>query len=206
MGTTSKMSIPYPESSDYVADGATAMENLATQVDSKSGLVFISTKTVATGTYVEWNGEIDSSKFDNYRIIGHIDNITGASNILGRVMSSGVPEGAAVYLWAGYLSYTGSAIFPAYQGGGPTTVWRISVSDGSSVYGNLPFTVDLYSITLSSVASSFEATGFNPVTPFPYISRTAGTMTAAAAYDGFRIFLDGAVTADITATLYGYNR
>jgi hypothetical protein len=34
MGTTSNYSLPYPESTDYVADGATAIENLADAIDS----------------------------------------------------------------------------------------------------------------------------------------------------------------------------
>jgi hypothetical protein len=178
----------------------------AADLNNFPGLVYISTKTVTTGTYVEWNGDIDGTYFDNYRIVGHIDNITGASNILGRVMSSGTPVTTSTYLWSGYLSYTGSAIMPAYQGGGATSAWRISVSDGSSVYGNLPFTCELLSLPHASVASSFTATGFNPVTPFPYTSQTAGTRTAVGAHDGFRLFLDGAVTADITASLYGYNK
>lgn len=34
MGTTANFSWPYPESSDYVADGATAIENLADAIDT----------------------------------------------------------------------------------------------------------------------------------------------------------------------------
>jgi hypothetical protein len=37
MGTTANNSWPYPESSDYVADGATAIENLADAIDSGLG-------------------------------------------------------------------------------------------------------------------------------------------------------------------------
>ena len=206
MGTTSNMAIPYPESSDFVADGATAMENLADQVDAKTGLVYISTKSVTAGTSIEWDGDIDGSKFTNYRILGKIDNITGVSNILGRVMSGGTPVTTATYLWSGYLSYTGSAILNAYQGAGATTSWRISNSDGTAVYGNLPFTVDLYYLPDASIASSYEAFGFVPVIPLPYSARLGGTRTSAGAHDGFQIFLDGAVTADISASLYGYNQ
>ena len=37
MGTTPNYSWPYPESSDYVADGATAIENLADAIDTTVG-------------------------------------------------------------------------------------------------------------------------------------------------------------------------
>jgi hypothetical protein len=39
MGTTTNNSWPYPESSDYVADGATAIENLADAIDGGLGNV-----------------------------------------------------------------------------------------------------------------------------------------------------------------------
>ena len=35
MGTTPNYALPYPESTDFVADGATAIENLADDIDSK---------------------------------------------------------------------------------------------------------------------------------------------------------------------------
>lgn len=206
MGTTTNMAIPYPESSDFVADGATAMENLADQVDAKSGLVFISTKTVTGGTFVEWDGDIDGTKFEHYKIIGRVDNITGSSNLNCRVMSGGTPRTTNIYLWAGWISYTGSAILNAYNGAGGTSNWRVSNSDGSGTYGNLPFEIELWSLPNASVASSYRASGYLPVTPLPYFAQIGGTMTGAQADDGVRVYLDGAVTADITASLYGYNQ
>lgn len=177
----------------------------ASDLNASFGLVFISTKTVSSGTTVSWNGDIDGSKFEHYKIIGSVDNITGASNILCRVLSGGTPRTTG-YLWGGFLSYTGAAILNAYQGGGSTSSWRVSVSDGSATYGNLPFEVELWSLPNSSVASSFRAAGFNPVVPFPYHTQVGGTRTSVAADDGVEILLDGAVTADITASLYGYNK
>lgn len=71
MGTTSNMAIPYPESTDFVADGATAMENLADQVDVKTGLVLIKTQAVPASPTQSSITVTDafSSKFDAYRIL-----------------------------------------------------------------------------------------------------------------------------------------
>lgn len=61
MGTTSNYSWPYPESSDYVADGATAIENLADAIDtSLVGSVLQTVQTTystqvanSTATYID---------------------------------------------------------------------------------------------------------------------------------------------------------
>jgi len=52
MGTTTNNSWPYPESSDYVADGATAIENLADAIDTSIGDVadLYGGKLLAAGT------------------------------------------------------------------------------------------------------------------------------------------------------------
>jgi len=59
MGTTSNRSWPYPESSDFVADGATAIENLADAIDASIGngyayvtsIVFTSSGTFTKASY-----------------------------------------------------------------------------------------------------------------------------------------------------------
>ncbi len=56
MGTTSNRSWPYPESSDYVADGATAIENLADAIDGSIGKGFAYVQTVtfsSSGTFTK---------------------------------------------------------------------------------------------------------------------------------------------------------
>jgi len=63
------MAIPYPESSDYVADGATAMENIATQVDDKSGLVFVKSQAVGSSVSSVTVTDAFSATFKNYKVI-----------------------------------------------------------------------------------------------------------------------------------------
>jgi hypothetical protein len=68
MGTTNTMGIPYPESTDAVANGATAMQSLAETVDAKTGLVLVKSVTVGvTATSVPVTGAF-SAAWDNYLI------------------------------------------------------------------------------------------------------------------------------------------
>jgi len=56
MGTTPNRSWPYPESSDFVADGATAIENLADAIDDSvgRGYVYVQTlKYTVSGTFTK---------------------------------------------------------------------------------------------------------------------------------------------------------
>jgi hypothetical protein len=60
MGTTANNGWPYPESTDFVADGATAIENLADAIDGAVGLVCSLSRTTGdlwptgTGSYVNF--------------------------------------------------------------------------------------------------------------------------------------------------------
>jgi len=81
MPNTTKMSIPYPSSTDLVKDGATAMQSLATQVDAKSGLVLISTTTFS-GVATQSINDVFSANYDNYFITM---NITSVSSTIMRL-------------------------------------------------------------------------------------------------------------------------
>jgi hypothetical protein len=57
MGTTPNRGWPYPESSDYVADGAAAIQNLAEAIDEMGGgyTYFATLKYTSSGTFVKAN-------------------------------------------------------------------------------------------------------------------------------------------------------
>jgi hypothetical protein len=76
MGNTANNNWPYPESTDLVKDGATAIENLADAIDttlgvfvpSNPGLTLINT-TSFTGVSSQSINDVFSATYDNYRII-----------------------------------------------------------------------------------------------------------------------------------------
>jgi len=136
MGTTSNMAIPYPESSDYVADGATAMENMATQIDDKSGLVL--TKFVTIGTTVSSVTVTDcfSSTFDNYQIVVVVDQCSGVGSYVSRF-------GATT------TNYSSTMAIDGFSG---TLTGYARSNGGSFMYSALSHTADPSTFTITVAA------------------------------------------------------
>jgi len=95
MGTTPNYSWPYPESSDYVADGASAIENLADAIDTSvksiddaMGLVLLDDKTF-TGYGGISSDVLNANNYLSYLVVfdGFLD--TGASGLYMRYRRSG---------------------------------------------------------------------------------------------------------------------
>lgn len=65
MGTTANYSWPYPESTDFVADGATAMENLADAADATVHTLSGTVATLAQNNlqFLGWSGRTSGSGF-----------------------------------------------------------------------------------------------------------------------------------------------
>jgi len=115
MATTDKMGIPYPASTDYVTDGATNMQDIAEQVDLKTGLIKITPTSVSgTGTSIAANGDVIvssgsttvqingvfSADFVNYKIV--ISEYSGASGN-NPAVSMGTAKTGSSHKWAGFF-------------------------------------------------------------------------------------------------------
>lgn len=91
MGTTSNYSWPYPESSDYVADGATAIENLADAIDTTVAGYFTNytnfTPLIGQGFNMTWS-VITQPK---YAQINETIHYTGAITITGGTAATSYP-------------------------------------------------------------------------------------------------------------------
>jgi hypothetical protein len=95
MPNTPKMTIPYPSSTDLVKDGATAMQNLATAVDNKSGLVLLNT-TSFSGVSSQSFNDVFSATYDTYVVRGsYVGSGNAGADIRLRV--SGADNSAANY-------------------------------------------------------------------------------------------------------------
>jgi hypothetical protein len=90
MGTTANYSWPYPESSDYVADGATAIENLADGIDTTvAGFANYTdiTPLIGQGFNMTWS-ILTQPK---YAQINQMVHYTGAVWISGGTAATGYP-------------------------------------------------------------------------------------------------------------------
>jgi hypothetical protein len=194
-GTTTKMGIQYPTGTDYVKDGASAMQTLATNVDNKSGLVFIKSQTVGSGvTSVTVNAAF-STNFDNYRIIYMGGSASTFSDLWLRL-------GATT---TGY--YMGGS-FTAYNAGAVTAVstglaaqWTYSgIGDPA---GNA-LSVDVFQPYLadqSGIASSFFSLGNTRVGGAVY-----GVLNNTTSYTAFTIVVSAGTITGGTIRVYGYNQ
>lgn len=159
MGTTPNYSWPYPESSDYVADGATAIENLADAIDTTAhsfGTWTSYTPTI-TGGFTLGNGSIDF----RYTTINKLVTVHGTI-LLGSTsaMPGGVPVVSLPVVQAqivnqclgfGQINDSGTATYPA---------WPLSFASG---------TVGIFTPIVTG--SYIREQGFAATTPFTW---TAG--------------------------------
>jgi hypothetical protein len=108
MGNTANNNWPYPESTDLVKDGATAIENLADAIDttlgvftpSTPGLSLIST-TSFSGVASQSSDDVFSSTYDNYRILLKYTQSTSNTTTM-RFRTSGSSNTNATYSNAVY--------------------------------------------------------------------------------------------------------
>jgi hypothetical protein len=118
MGNTANNNWPYPESTDLVKDGATAIENLADAIDttlgvyapSTSGLTLINT-TSFTGVSSQSINDVFSATYENYVVVMCFENTADTTNFF-RWRVSGTDDSSANYSWDGTTSFTGFSLLP----------------------------------------------------------------------------------------------
>jgi len=207
MGVTSN-GLPYPENSDFVADGAMAIKDLADNVNAKAGLWKITPSSVSAGSTINTDGSVSfttqqtislngvfTSKYLNYLV--HVNQTalsdSGLQQIRFRVGGSD----------------DNSSLYNYYVG-------RLSSLDGTTV-ASFNRTQNIAPITPALGAThSSTFTVFNPQVAQPtYLSGqnvdSSGNMvnnsalfTGTTVFDGFSIIV---TATSITGTIrvYGYN-
>lgn len=121
MGTTSNYSWPYPESSDYVADGATAIENLADAIDTTVGGL-VGTWTSYSPT---WTASVTNPSVGSGILAGFYCQISDL--VVGQVYiqtGSGYNRGDGNY----YVSLPVSAASGAYRNNYIANLWAYDSS------------------------------------------------------------------------------
>ncbi len=213
MGTTPTMGIPFPESTDPVANGAQNMEDLATTVDSKTGLIKI-IPTGATNATISADGDVIpnnavssvvisgafSSIFDSYRIV--ISNLGMSSTGYGTNVFCKMHDGT-------------NPANTNYNFGIP----RVDMASGavSSLYGALATTgVVIGTGTGDKFATSFDV--LNPNLPthtifsgltvsansVGYSGAGSGMHQTSTAYTGFQLAPSGGTFTGGAIRIYGY--
>ena len=138
--TTPNYGWPVPTSTDYVKDGATAIEALGDAIDAtvfglgSAGLTLIKTQTIGTAVSSVNVTSAFSSTYDNYRII--VSGGTASTGTFGRLQLGSTTTG-----------YYSSLIYTVYAGG---TVNAADNNNGANFnyagYGNtngIMYNIDL---------------------------------------------------------------
>ena len=193
MATTTKMAIPYPASTDLVKDGATDMQDLAEEVDTKTGLVFIKAQTVGTAVGSVTVTNAFNTNFKHYRIM-----YTGGS--------SSVQTDIYFRLGASLTGFYCTGIWQGWGAGAVNTtglsnsnVWVVGVIDPA---GNLvdmtvrnPFTT--LRTTFSGTFSSAAATRIGGM--------MNGMHNVTASYTDFTFYPAAGTITGGTIQVWGFN-
>ena len=194
-GTTTKMGIQYPTGTDYVKDGATAMQTLATNVDTKSGLVFIKSQAVGSGVTSVTVSSAFSTNFDNYRIIYMGGSASTFNDIYMRLGSTTT----GYYSSAMYVAYNAAGVNGVATGN--SSVWNyVGIGDttGNAVSCDVfqPYLNDQ-----SGLAASFLSLGNTRVG-----GTSHGMLNNTTSYTSFTLLASTGTLTGGTIRVYGYNQ
>jgi hypothetical protein len=204
MGTTTNNGWTYPESTDLVKDGATAIQTLADDIDttlgvyapSTSGLTLINTTSFSAVNQQNVTG-VFSADYYHYKIVLNAIGSTTTQNVNIRVLSGTTPNTASNYRRQ-LVSFTDTtsqaARFTA------ETTWRLGrvfSSNKQMAWGDMFFPFE---------TGRTQWWSFNTGDTNGNILNTneACSLDVTTSYDGFQLNVgSGTMTGEVS--VYGYN-
>lgn len=200
--TTPNYGWPVPTSTDYVKDGATAIEALGDAIDAtvfglgSSALTLINTTTFSAVASQSVN-TVFSSTYQNYVVQLNLDSVSATGYQQLRMRVSGADNTTSNYYWSGMYNTSGTTT-PAGEGGSAATSFTYSYLEST---GNSSMTI--------SIASPFETkkTTYSNISPrwsgsVSLVNLNGGAFNATTSFDGFTIFpASGTITG--TVRVYG---
>lgn len=202
--TTPNYGWDVPTSTDYVKDGATAIETLGDDIDAflgtafnnklHPGLVLLKAQTITNGVTSVSVTNAFSATYDSYRVV---INGGGTSTDVDLVLQLTGATGSNYKYIMNYASHA-TATTPASVGG--TNTFFAYVGYAHSANG-LHLSCDLHNPFLSKY-TFLSAAGINGSS---YSGNTSGFHNVAASYSGLTLGLGGAGTfTGGTVLIYGY--
>jgi hypothetical protein len=199
-GTTTNYGIVYPTSTDLVKDGASAIQTVATSVDTimagsnYSGLVLIKTQTVGSAVASVAVTGAFSATYDNYFI-----------TVTGGTMSA--TNAIAMTLGATNTNYSNVLVYGNYTN---TTVSAVNNNNGSSWsyigYGTTSAYIiqcELYQPFLTQ-PTYFSTNQMQPATFAA--GRNGGVLNNSLSYTGFTITPSTGTLTGGTIAVYGFRK
>lgn len=207
--TTPNYGWDVPTSTDYVKDGATAIETLGDDIDAtlysinggtgSTGLHLISTTTVSSQSSLQINNCF-SSTYDNYKIVISNLSASAAGGLMG--MRLGTNVSLTNYAWIKAGMSTGAATNSTGASG--QTYWGINFISSSVPAGF--FTGDICN-PFNSTYSYFNGIGYGGFTTGGvwFGQAFAGHYNATTSFTGLYLFPDSG-TFSANVSIYGYRK
>jgi hypothetical protein len=211
MGNTANNNWPYPESTDLVKDGATAIENLADAIDttlgvfvpSNPGLTLINTTSFSGAVSSVIVSSIFSATYENYRLV--INNgtaVSGANRGFYFRLRTGSTSSSTGYYGVGANAGTG-AINTLNQANAVS--FQIGAYDTSSPLLNAttlelfqPFTATptkIHSTSIGIDSSGTSTRGLN----------LQGFHNVSTSFESIEFLIESGTFTGGTLRVYGYN-
>jgi hypothetical protein len=201
--TTPNYGWDVPTSTDYVKDGASAIEILGDDIDASLfsitsgknvGMVHLHTTNFSATSNLVINN-VFTTAYQNYRII--VSNIQSIGVVGIRLAAGGTPNSTA-----GQYNYSGRQ----FDGGAGSNIFSTSANQiVTNTYGDSAtqlsmITVDLQSPALATVKRMMVNSAYVVSADYRLNVLTGGVQTATA-HDGFNIFASGNMSGQIR--IYG---
>jgi len=201
--TTPNYGWPVPTSTDYVKDGATAIEALGDAIDATvfglggGGLALISTTTFTTSSSVSLPTNSFTSTYDNYKIALNVSAASATPGYSVRFRAAGTDSTAASYSYYTRLSSSSSGADTNTFARSQTSGVLFPAGTGTDLQS---YVIDVMSPKLSQFTSLFfngvgtvgnhiyGANVFNNTTSFDSLSvfPSTGTFTGTISVYGMR--------------------
>jgi hypothetical protein len=208
--TTPNYGWDVPTSTDYVKDGAVAIETLGDDIDAsmfaalggkKAGLALITSNTINTSALLV--DSVFSSAYTHYRILLHVYG-AGNGNVVRLTLKNSGGEVTTGY-YSAEIGYDYATPSTSWTATGSTASWQIGYVGNGSSYKAL-YALDLANPFATDVKTGAGVySGLNSGSAFKAgITNMATPNTTSCT--GFYIRNSGATTLTGDYSVYGYNK
>jgi hypothetical protein len=200
--TTPNYGWDVPTSTDYVKDGATAIETLGDDIDATlwtalggayPGLRLIKKQTIGTGVSTVTVTGAFSAAYENYKII-----VTGGTASVQNLIGLRLGTTAAGY-YSSRVQTPFSSGVPAGGNQSNTSSW---IYAGAQSLVNLTMNVELFQPFVAKQSFYTGTVGLPSTTG--ELSNNAGYLDNTTSYTSFEIFPNGGTITGGTIYVYGY--
>jgi len=208
--TTPNYGWDVPTSSDYVKDGAVAIETLGDDIDAfvatafnsklRPGLVLVTSQSITAGVSTVSVSNAFSATYDAYKIIVSGVSATGPVSLSMTIGGSTTGYYSSVTSGGDYTVATGTLGFANQNNATSTTINCIAATGTQSTTGS---TIEMQN-PFAATSTTFQISGSDPRTGGAGLRTGSGYHSVATSYTSFAIVISGQTFNGGRISVYGY--